>query len=260
MFLFKKIVEPLFYPLPLCLGILILGLLLLWFSQRRRTGRFIALMGVVLLGLLSYSAISDVFLRPLEYKYPSLMSVTSLKPLSHDVSVSVKWIAVLGGGHISDPQVSITSQISEASLVRLVEAIRLYRQLSGSKLILSGGSGFAPVSDAKVMAKVACFLGVNQQDMVLEEESSDTKDQARFIKQTVGEGRFILVTSASHMPRAIALFEKQGMNPIPAPTGYLVRKPQGISLKSFCPSSSGLRKVEIAMHEYLGLIWARLKG
>lgn len=260
MFLFKKIVASLFSPLPLCLGILILGLSLPWFSRLRRAGKCIVLTGVVLLALLSYDITSDVFLRPLEYRYPCQVSDTITKLLANDVKVSLRWIVVLGGGHISDPQIPITAQISDESLVRLIEAIRLYRQVPGGKLVLSGGKAFDPVSDAEVMAKVASGLGVNKQDIILEEESKDTKDQARQIKKIVGGDRFVLVTSASHMPRAISLFKRQGMNPIPAPTGHLVRKPQGFDPISFYPTSRGLHKIERAMHEYLGIAWARLRG
>ncbi|MCD6570392.1 MAG: envelope biogenesis factor ElyC [Deltaproteobacteria bacterium] len=260
MFFFKKIIAPLFSPLPLCLGILILGLSLMWFSRLRRVGKCIILAGVVLLALLSYDTATDVFLRPLEYRYPCQASDTITKLLASDVKASLRWVVVLGRGHMSDPQIPITAQISDESLVRLIEAIRLYRQVPGGKLVLSGGKGFDPASDAEVMARVASMLGVNKQDIILEKESKDTKDQARQIKKIVGGDRFVLVTSASHMPRAMALFEKQGMNPIPAPTGHLVRKPQGFDPMSFYPSSRGLHKIERAMHEYLGIAWAWLRG
>ena len=94
--------------------------------------------------------------------------------------------------------------------------------------------------------------------MIIEDESKDTKDHPKFIQKIVGNDRFVLVTSASHMPRSIALFKKHGMNPIPAPTDYLVKERQGgISPDMFFPGADGLRKAERVVHEYFGLAWNR---
>jgi len=252
MFLLKKIVAPLFFPMTLILGILLSGLFLVSLTRRQKTGKIFVLIGIIFLGMLSYNAISDGLLRPLEYQYPPLLSLENIQ--------NVKWIVVLGGGHISDPKLPITSQLSEASLIRLVEGIRLYRGVPKSKLILSGGSPFEKTAEAKIMAEVAVAIGVKNQDLILEELSKDTEEEARLIQQAVGRDRFVLVTSASHMPRSIALFNKLGMHPIPAPTGYLVKESQKMSPGMFYPGVSGLSKAERAFYEYLGLAWAKLRG
>jgi len=252
MFLFKKIVAPLFFPIPLILGILLLGLFLVWPTRKQKTGKVIVLIGIIFLGILSYDAVSDKLLQPLEYQYPPLLSLQNIQ--------NVKWIVVLGGGHISDPKLPITSQLSNASLVRLVEAIRIHNGLSKSKLILSGGSPFEKISNAQVLAGVAIAIGVKKEDLILEDVSNDTEDEARLIQQTVGQERFILVTSASHMPRSIALFKRLGTHPIPAPTDYLVKESQEMSPGMFYPSVNGLCKAERAFYEYLGMAWAKLRG
>jgi len=252
MFLLKKIVAPLFFPIPLILGILFLGLFLVWLTRRQKTGKIVVLIGIVFLGILSYGAISDPLLRPLEYQYPPLLSLENIQ--------NIKWIVVLGGGHTSDPKLPITSQLSEASLIRLVEGIRIHNGLPKSKLILSGGSVFEKISNAQVLADVAIAIGVKKEDLILEDVSKDTEDEARLIQEIVGQEQFILVTSASHMPRSMALFKKLGMNPIPAPTDYLVKESQEISPGMFYPSVNGLCKAERAFYEYLGLAWAKLRG
>jgi len=251
MFLLKKIVAPLFSPVPICLEILLLGLFLLWFTRKQKIGKIIVSIGVILLATLSYGVISDILVKPLEYKHPPLRNV-------HTVT-DVKWVVVLGGGHTSDPKLPATGQISGESLARLVEGIRIHNILPKSKLILSGG-GFDPVPNANVMANVALALGVDGRALVLESVSRDTKDEAQLIQKIVGDNSFILVTSASHMPRSIALFEKRGMRPIPAPTDYWVKKRQRISPGIFFPNADNLRKAEKAFHEYLGLAWAKLRG
>ena len=145
-------------------------------------------------------------------------------------------------------------------MTRLVEGSRLQKMIPGAKLLLSGGRVFDPVADAEVMAKLALSIGVDRQSMVLETASRDTEDEAKLIKEMVGNDPFLLVTSASHMPRSMALFNKLGMKPIPAPTGYMVKETQGSNPRMFFPSVDGLRKAETAFYEYLGLAWAKLRG
>jgi len=136
MFLLKKIIAPLFFPLPLCLEILLIGMFLLWFTRKQKAGKIVVCLGIVLLMLFSYTPFPDVSLKSLEYRYASLIDVSQFS--------DIKWVVVLGGGHNSDPELPVTSQLSESSLSRLVEGIRLHNMLSGSKLILSGGSAFDP--------------------------------------------------------------------------------------------------------------------
>jgi uncharacterized SAM-binding protein YcdF (DUF218 family) len=188
----------------------------------------------------------------LEYQYPALLSLQNIQ--------NVKWIVVLGGGHTSDPKLPITSQLSKASLIRLVEGIRIHNGLPKSKLILSGGSVFEKISNAQVLADVAIAIGVKKEDLILEDVSKDTEDEVRLIQQIVSQEQFILVTSASHMPRSMALFKKLGMHPIPAPTDYLVKECQEMNPGKFFPRVENLDKAERAFYEYLGLAWAKLRG
>ena len=208
--------------------------------------------GVLLLALFSYGSIADICLKSLEDKYPPLIKLETFS--------DVKWVVVLGGGHTSDPKLPVTSQISESSLSRLVEGIRIHKLLPKSKFVLSGGAAFDPMPESKVMAGVAKVIGIGDNKLVLEELSKDTEDQARLIREIVGDERFILVTSASHMPRSMALFQKLGMKPIPAPADYWVKKRQRISPGVFSPNADSLRKMERVFYEYLGLGWAWIRG
>jgi uncharacterized SAM-binding protein YcdF (DUF218 family) len=171
-----------------------------------------------------------------------------------------KWVVVLGGGHISNPRLPVTSQITNSALSRLVEGIRLYKERPGRKLILTGGVIFDPVPHARVLADIAQSIGVDKQDLVLEQSSMDTKDEAQFVKKLVGNEKFILVTSATHMPRSMALFRKQGLDPVPAPTGHIIKKKGGFGLGKFFPGAGELSQTERAVYEYLGMVWARLRG
>ena len=259
MFIVKKIIAQVVSPASLMLWISLIGLLLLLFTKRQKVGKVFVAIGLFLMLLFSYSVIPNYLLRPLEGKYDPYYIQLSNKSSVLESRHPVKFVVVLGGGHTSDPKLPITSQIGEESLVRLIEGIRIYKKYSRVKLILSGGKGFDSIPTATVMAHVAKELGVDENDIILESQSKDTKDEAQLIKPIVRNNHFILVTSASHMPRSIALFKKLGMNPIPAPTGYLVKK-QNLGPASFFPSSGNLRKAERIFHEYLGIAWAKLRG
>lgn len=251
MLLFKKMVAPFFLPLSLCLEIYLFGLFLLWFTSREKLGRAIITFGVIFFTILSYNYIPSALIRSLEYKYEPLRQARDLQ--------DVKWVVVLGGGHTSDSKLPSLSQLSRSSLARLMEGIRIHKMLRDSKIVLSGGSAFDPVPNAIVMSEVALEMGVNRQDLLLETLSRDTKDEARFIREIIGNEKFILVTSAFHMPRSIALFRKLGMEPIPAPTDYWAKESQRINPGMFFPNADGLRKAEMAFHEYLGLAWSKIR-
>ena len=212
-----------------------MGLLLLLFTRKQKAGKILLSIGVILFTLLSYPALSNTFLRRLEYQYPPLITTAASDFVPDEVVPQVRWIVVLGGGHISDPKIPVTSQLSGASLVRLIEAIRLHNQIPGSKLILSEGKVFDSVPGAETMAEAAKALGVKQEDLILESESKDTIDEARIIKSIVGNDKFILVTSASHMPRSMGMFKKLGMQPIPAPTGYIMKENRVLVPVTFFP-------------------------
>ncbi|MGZ3593891.1 MAG: ElyC/SanA/YdcF family protein [Syntrophales bacterium] len=259
MFLFKKIVAPLFSPMTVILALLLIGLILLWFTKRQKTGKAVITLGVTMFALFAYGSFSDLFLSPLERQYPPFM-LESADSRSSSSLHSIKWIVLLGGGHVADPRLPVTSQISEESLARLVECVRIHRMIAGSRIILCGGTVYDSASEAGIFAKVAAILHVNARDIVLEELSKDTEEQAENIRAIVGQDPFILVTSAYHMPRAMAIFNKAGFKPIPAPTNHFVRERQMTAPGDFYPSSVGLMKAEHAMHEYLGLLWFGMRN
>lgn len=259
MFILKKIVSQFFYPVGLCLVILILGLFCLWATRRQRLGKVLATLGTVLLLLCSSSLISSGLLAPLERRYPALLHPETIS-WGPESSTSPKWIVVLGAGHVSDPRLPTNSQISATALVRMVEGVRLHKAVPGSKLLVSGGAVFDPVPEAEVMARIAELLGVKPQDIRLESDARDTAEEAAIIAKMIGKEKFILVTSAAHMPRSMALFRKRGLQPIPAPADFQVRRTERLPPGWFFPSSSSLNQVQTAVHEYLGLAWAWLRG
>jgi uncharacterized SAM-binding protein YcdF (DUF218 family) len=240
MFLFKKLLGALLNPLMLCLILLLAGLALLRGASRPKAGKILVSLGTLLLVLVSYPFLPQALLSPLERRYPPLVSLDRLQAPGQ---APIKWIVVLGG-----------------DLDRTVEGLRLFRQLPGSKMIFTGGSIFGCSAGAVEGAKISLYVGVQPEDIVLETGPRDTEGEARLVKDLVARDRFILVTSAYHMPRAMALFKKQGLAPVPAPTGFLLGEDFHLSPWLFLPSADNLRTTEIAVHEYLGLAWGWLRG
>ncbi len=252
-FMLKKFISALLLPLPICILLAIIGLLIWWLTRCHKLAGSMIVISIILLALFSTSFLPNILLSNLEYRY---------KPL-HTVPEHVSTIVVLGGGVGGQVGFPANTRLNSASLSRLVEGIRLYRQLSHKgitpKLILSGGRVFRSPTEAGRMRNTAVILGVDRSNISLEDGSRDTHHEALYLMKQLGAKPFILVTSAYHMPRAMALFEKQGMHPIAAPTQYMVKLNRN-PFKYYIPSTINLIYSDIALHEYFGIAWARMKG
>jgi uncharacterized SAM-binding protein YcdF (DUF218 family) len=251
MFLLKKIVAPFFFPIPLILGCLTVGLILLWLSNRQKAGRILVSLGTLVLFLFSLEPIAHVIVATLEDRYPPMLSAGGV---GHDV----RWIVVLDSGHVSDPRLSPPSQLDGPTLASLVEGIRLYRQLPAATLVLSGGTVFNRTPSAVVMASVAHVLGVHPDDVIVDAQSRETQETADNIHALVHTEPFFLVTSASHMPRAMIIFTQWGMQPLPAPAAYLAKRSGVWKPDAFHPSAYNLIRVQRSFYEYIGMTWLTL--
>ena len=253
MFTLKKTIGVLLGPLPLLLALLLAGLLACWFSRRGDRGRALLSVGVALLLLLSNGQVADAILRPLERRHPVYTVQPGFVP-AH--------VVVLAGGHFANPALPVVSRLGPDTLARLAEGIRIQRLHPESRLILSGGAVFgASSSSAAAMADVAVALGVARTRILLEDHSRDTHDEAERIRKMVGDAPLVLVTSAVHMPRSMALFRKVGLRPRPAPVAHRVTH-DGIgnpNPTAWVPRPDRLADISAAVHEYLGLLWSTLR-
>lgn len=243
MFLFKKIMGAFLSPLPFCLLIGFAGLVLLWFTARQHTGKILTTISLGLIFFSSCDAVATLMLRPLESRF----AVPDTLP-------EVKYIVVLGGGRIVDNRFLTISQMTEATRTRFLEGVRLYHQIKTADLVFTG------LDNAEPMGRLAVDIGIPKNAIHVLGAPKDTKDEARHVKNIVGTEPFLLVTSASHLLRAKLLFEKQGTRPIPFPTGHLCKDAPGIKPGDFFPDATVLRKSERAAYEYLGILWAWIRG
>lgn len=248
-FLLKKIVSLFIMPFSIGMLLLFIGIMLLFKNRRKKASLFLSF-SFVWLFIISYSPFANAFLYPYEHTYPTLQQAPQ----------NTAYIYVLGSGHHTDASQPITSQNSEVSSVRLNEAIRLYHQLKEKPtIIVSGYSGlYDPTSGAQIQKELAIALGVNADKLHLEPTPKDTQDEAEAAKKYIGNAPFILVTSASHMKRAMLFFKHEGLSPIPAPTNHLAHITHPHYGDIF--DTDALRKTDMAWHEMLGLLWQKMKG
>lgn len=247
-FLLKKLAGALLMPLP---ALLLLGIggWILWARGRwKRVGQGMVAASLLLLSVLSLAPVADAFSRPMEHAYPAF---------SGD---SVDFVVVLGSGHSSDPSLPLSARLASAALVRLVEGVTIATAQPWSRLVLSGWGGADPKANAEMYREVGVALGFPEARIVLEPRPRDTREEAELLAPLLGGHRFALVTAVSHMPRAVALFRAQGLDPIPAPTGQLSKDPQGFDVLRWIPDEVDLVRTRLAAHEMLGRIWARITG
>lgn len=257
MFFMKKLVSQFLYPLPFSSLILVVGLLLVLYSRHRKLGKSLSITGFILLFGFSFAPLADQLIYSLERPFTPLF--TPHRPAPQHAA-EIQWIVVLAGGHGAASHLPATSQLSSTSLARVVEGVRLHRHLPHSQLVFSGGVVDEGVSSGAAMAAAARELGVEPQHIVVGPLARDTHREAVALRHILGATPFILVTSASHMRRSMALFRKVGLHPMASPGDYKIRSAGAIRLhlNLFFPQAGALSNSTSALHEYLGMLWSKL--
>jgi len=243
-FFLKKFISFFVEPFGMVLFLFVLGICFL-FLKRVRLAKSFLLLAIGMMFLFSYPPFSNLLVKNLEEKYPQ-----------YDYKQSVKYIHVLGSGHTTDPDQPLSSQIGGSSLKRVIEGIIIHKQIENSKLIFTGYEGNTNISNAKMNASLALALGVEAENIIVNEAPKDTKEEALFTKTFVGDAPFVLVTSATHMPRSMELFASLGLRPIAAPSDFVKEEFKGFFV---APSVYNFRNSQMAVHEYIGMAWSKLK-
>lgn len=244
--LLESILNPYFIGFSLFF-ILLVCLCIYGDSRALRIGFFVVLMGFL---MLSTRTIPSFIIKHWSSQYPV---VTAVNP-------SIHWVVVFGGGQMRGVKAPANHLLSATSIKRLVEGVRLYRQLPAAQLILSGGGEVdARNSEAVHAGELAAWFGIPQKHVLLESKSINTADEAVAIQSLVHDAPFYLVTSSLHMPRAMALCRKQGLNPIAAPSDYPYE--QSIDWqRDWIPHPIYWVYTNLAWHEMFGWIWGRLRS
>ncbi|SIQ15754.1 Uncharacterized SAM-binding protein YcdF, DUF218 family [Alkalispirochaeta americana] len=255
----QKIIARLFFPVPLFFWISLAAWIALR-GGRRRLARGLTAGAVVWLFLISWDPVGEFLLGTLENPF------TTLEEIPADTDI----VVVLGGGsHFREDRTG-AARLSRSSQGRVLEGIRL---VSGGRdddrrplLVFTGDSPRDGPAMAFVAGETARALGVPGEQVIMLEKTYNTRQEARAVRRFLEEssgwgneakgpnGRVVLVTSACHMLRSKALFQREGIDPVPAPAQYLTDQ-GSLSPWSFFPSASALEKTERFFYEVLGLLW-----
>lgn len=259
MFLLQKLLSRLLFPVPLTLIALAVGLsAIMWARRSRRpravfrTGLGLVAAGGVFLLLAASPPVADAFLWSLERRYLP----------SEELPGGVSHIVVLGSGHAEHEALSAWQRLGRSAHARVGEAVRLSRG-NEATVVFSGYEGGGKTATARVARDAAVELGLDPGRTRVLPEPRNTAEEAeaaaRMLEEAGEAGAPVaLVTSASHMHRALYHAERVGLRVRPAPTDYRAvparRTPWGLFL-----SAGALSNTERAWYEYMGLVWARIR-
>ena len=237
--------------------LLLLGLFgaLLLLTRFAALGRKCLVLSIVLLAVCAFSPFGNFLLYSLESRFPAW-----------DASRGAPdGIIVLGGPIDADISVAHHVPVIRSAADRIVAGAALARKYPNARVIFTGGSPNLISNDAReadYAAMVFESLGIDRSRLIIERRSRNTLENAEFSKALAnpkpGE-RWLLVTSAFHMPRAVGLFRKAGFAVEPYPVDW--RTGDESSLASFSAvAADGLLRTDIAVREWIGLMAYRLTG
>ena len=258
MFFLKKLLSRFLFPVPLCAELLVLGLLLWSFTKWKKLGRGLVVAGTALLLAFSYPWLPRLALGHLEAQYPPVAVDGGRR--AEDGGQS--FIMVLGEGFSADTKRPAGARFSDDGLKRIFEGVRLHRWLTNSTLLVSvPGSTVTQDEKERVLGELLLVFGLQTNAVKVCPGAWDTEDEIRWCKNVVGTNRVIIVSSASHLPRAMLLVRKIGLNAVAAPSGFLADTVthEPFSPDRLFPGSGNLYHSERAMYEYLGLVWEKVR-
>ena len=241
LFYLKKVIGMLLMPIPLTLIGLICGLLLM--RRRPFAGKGLILLSTIWLAATSWHPVADQLLAPFEDDFPLF-----------NIQQPVSTVVVLGGCHHSSDQVPAAAQLCSSSLFRLTEGLRILAANPQARLFVSGYAGSDSRAHADVMADIAIAMGVDPARIKTFPAARDTEEEAQLMRPLLGSEPFALVSEASHLPRAMVFFTKQGLSPIAAPAVKFSAEHSDWRIEA-----SAAYKSERAMYETLGRLWQAVK-
>jgi uncharacterized SAM-binding protein YcdF (DUF218 family) len=241
----KPLAEFILAPSGLITLLVVAAGILYWLPRWRRFAGY-AITAAALIYMVFGSGLAAFWLMSrLEYEFP---------PEQDGKSASAPdTMVVLAGYALPDSRIPITGYVNSASGFRVLEASRIFARTRRMNVITSG-NGEVPA----IMRDLLVELGIPRTVIHVDQDSVNTYESAVHLRERLSGRRFYLVTSAGHMPRALRVFRRQGLLPVPAPTDYLASATLRDS--SLVPSGTHLAISDLAVHEYLGLMWYRLLG
>lgn len=239
--------------------LLLLLLLLTWKAFRSgpvsslRPWRWWLLLVLGWAWLSSTPALANRLLLGLERQYaPPVLPAGPVNP---------SLVVVLASGEPFDPGLPDPWQLDLASLRRTRAAVDFWRQHGGRLIFVGSSYGHESMSVADRMARLAVTEGVPHASVQALTGSINTYQNFRDLAHDdtrVGDGRFFLVTSAAHMPRAMAVAHARGLAPIPVPCDF--RAMSDMRWQAWVPNNNAFPVFSLALHEIVGRWYYELRG
>jgi uncharacterized SAM-binding protein YcdF (DUF218 family) len=229
---------------------LALGLLLL----RWRSGTAMAAVALVAVVLGALSPLGNMLLTPLEQRFPDKGF-----PSQH-----LDGIIILGGSYDTVTHGYLSTIYLEEDTEPMAIIPDLARRYPEARIIFSGGTDASTPgpSEAQIVKQYFVSFGIAADRILVEQRSETTEENARFTADLIhptATARFLLVTSSYHMPRAMGAFRRAGFNVIAFPVGS--RTHGWSEFWRLAPTATdNMRRLDIALHEWLGLLDYRLAG
>lgn len=247
-----EFLSNLIIPLHLCLTLVAIGAVFL-VIRLRKTGIVLIVVGAVWLIAWSLPATSVWLGGRLETYYPNPPPVEAAK---------VDAIVVLGGNTANARANWFEPYDQHTAMTRVDRAAELYLAGRAPKVLLSGGALEGDVSEARGMAHAIRHLGVPESALILENASRSTYENAALSHEVLkshGIGSVLVVTSAVHMPRAMAAFRKQGVAATPAAVARQIVLPADGSILPWVPNERALDASRSIIKEYAAILlyWVR---
>ena len=255
--LVSKVLGYLFSPLPFSVLLIVSGVMFGGFGLGK-TSRFFKVSGFLLLLVCSMPIVERALKSGLQDQYP---------PVEISESPSASMIVVLGGAIAMPSPPRLEVELHESS-DRVLHAFRLYQAGKAPVIFLSAGNLFSDPETKSEAFHISTLLqewGIPREAIVSEGDSRTTYENAlqtqKFLQaRSVSDAPVLLVTSASHMPRAMAVFKKSGINVIASTTDVSAGPGILTGIFDFLPSVGALKGVTSAWHEYLGTWVYRSRG
>jgi len=257
MFFFKKLVSRFLFPLPLCLECLVLGSVLLLFTQKKKLGKIFLGLGITLVAVFGYPLAPDLMLKPLEQYYPPVV----FKANTPSPTASSTYIGVLGQGSYLDSSIPANLRMNQDFVTRILEGVRLHRHLANSRLIISvAGEAMNDQEKLKLMSEFMRIMKVDETKVDIFTMARDTEDEVIAFKSKAGTNQCYMVSTSSHLPRAMILARRHELRAIPSPASYMVTPPEdAFSPAMLFPHAGNFLNAERAIYEYLGLAWEKIR-
>ena len=253
-FILAKILGFFALPSNLLMSLGLIGVLLLR-TRFARAGRRLAATALVLIALVGLSPLANGLILPLEDRFPPW-----------DASRGAPDGIIALGGALETLVSSARGEVAlNEAAERMTAMADLARRYPAARIVFTGGSGhlfYGGPSEAELAGRLLESFGIAKGRLTLEDKSRDTAENARFtydlVKPKPGE-RWLLVTSAHHMPRAVGVFRAAGFPVEPYPVDYRTRGAIDL-LRPFFTLGDGLRRTDTAAREWAGLVVYRLTG